>query len=138
MKINKLYVNVVLALGGVALVYYLATGVVPQVLVTLTKAAPASVISISNSYFIGGNLLAKADGIDSCVVNVFALDSRGQGVKNKNVEVIGMGDQVLTGTTDADGKVSFKVVSSVEGQFKLSATVEGIPVGRVVAVTFRN
>ena len=138
MKINKLYVTVGLVVLGLGLVFFMAVYVVPQVLVTLTRAAPASKVSLTNSYFIGGRLLAKADGKDFGVVNVFALDAAGKGVKNKNVEVIGMGEEVLTGMTDADGKASFSVKSATGGQFKLTATIDGVAVGKVVVVTFRN
>lgn len=138
MKINKVYVSVGLIVLGLGLVFFMAVYVVPQVLVTLTRATPATSVSISNSYFIGGKLLAVADGKDFGVVNVFALDATSKGVKNKNVEVTGMGEQILTGTTDANGKASFSVKSSTEGQFKLEAKIDGVPVGKVVVVTFRN
>ena len=138
MKINKLYLNIGLVVLGLGVVFFMAVYVVPQVLVTMTRAAPATKISVSDSYFIGGTLLAVADGKDDCVVNVFALDSTGKGIKDKIVEVTGMGEQILTETTDVNGKASFKVVSSVEGQFKLAAMIDGVPVGKVVVVTFRN
>ncbi len=138
MKINKLYLNIGLIVLGLGLIFFMAVYVVPQVLVTMTRAAPATKISITDSYFIGGKLLAAADGKDDCVVNVFALDSNGKGVKDKSVEVTGMGEQVLTETTDTNGKASFKMVSSTEGQFKLTAMIDGVPVGKVVVVTFRN
>lgn len=138
MRINRLYLNIFLVLFGLGLVYFIASSVVPKMLVTLTKAAPASVISLENSYFIGGKLLAVANGKDTCVVNVFALDSTGKGVKGKNVEISGMGDQVITGVTETDGKVMFQVKSSVEGQFKLTASIDGVVVGKPVTVTFRN
>ena len=138
MKINRQYVNVALVIVGLGLVYFLAVSVVPQMLVTLTKAAPASVVSIDKSYFIGGKLLANADGKDTCVVNVFALDASGKGVKGKSVEVVGMEAKLLTGVTGADGKASFNIKSTTAGQFKLTATIDGVVVGKVVTVTFRN
>ena len=138
MKINKMYLSIGLVVLGLGLVFFMAVYVVPQVLVTLTRAAPATVVSVNNSYFIGGRLLAKADGKDFGVVNVFALDTAGKGVKNKSVEVTGMGEEILTGTTDANGKASFEIKSTTEGQFKLTATIDGVQVGKVVVVTFRN
>lgn len=137
MKINKVYINVVLVVLGLGLVYFMAVSVVPQVLVTLTKAAPASKVLLDKSYFIGGKLLAKADGKDDCVVNVFALDASGKGVVGKSVEVSGM-TEALIGMTESDGKASFKITSVTEGQFKLTAMIDGVPVGKVVSVTFRN
>ena len=138
MKINKLYINGLLGLVGLGVVYFMASFVVPKMLVTLTKAAPASVVSLSKSYFIGGKLLAKADGKDSCVVNVFALDATGKGVKEKSVELTGMGTEAMNEITDTDGKASFLIMSATEGQYKLTATIDGVPVGRELTVTFRN
>lgn len=138
MKFNKVYLNFVLVILGLGIVYFMAVAVVPGMLVTLTKAAPALNVSISNSYFMGGKMLAKADGKDTVIVNAFALDASGKGVINKSVEVTGKGDEVFNGVTDADGKASFEIASTVEGQFKLSATIDGIPIERMVIVTFRN
>ena len=138
MKFNKVYLNFVLVVLGLGIVYYMAVAVVPSMLVTLTKAAPALNVSITNSYFMGGKLLARADGKDAVIVNAFALDPSGKGVVNKSVEVTGKGDEVLTGVTDADGKASFDITSTVEGQFKLSAKIDGVPIERMVIVTFRN
>ncbi|MFA7300687.1 MAG: Ig-like domain-containing protein [Candidatus Shapirobacteria bacterium] len=138
MKINKLYVNVALVMIGLTLVIYLAVAVVPQVLVTLTKATSATVVSLPNSYFIGGKLLAAADGKDFCVVNVFALDATGKGVKGRNVEITGAGLEVLTETTGDDGKASFQIKSDKEQQYSLQASIDGSTVGRTVTVTFRN
>jgi len=138
MKINKVYLSIGLVVLGLGVVVFMAVYVVPQVLVTLTRAAPASKVSPTNSYFIGGKLLAVADGKDFGVVNVFALDATGKGVKNKSVEVTGMGEEVLTGVTDVNGKASFEVKSATGGQFKLTATIDGVAVGKVVVVTFRN
>ncbi len=138
MKPNRIYIGIVLGLFGLGFIYYLAVAVVPKVLVTMTRAAPASTVSVPNSYFIGGKLLAKADGSDNCIINVFALDTTGKGVMNKNVEVTGMDTQILTGITDVDGKASFSIKSTTEGQFKLTAMIDGVVVGKVVSVTFRN
>jgi len=52
--------------------------------------------------------------------------------------VTGMGEEALTGVTDVNGKASFEVKSAKEGQFKLSAMIDGVAVGKVVVVTFRN
>jgi len=138
MKVNKLYLNGFLGLVGLGVVYFMASFVVPKMLVTLTKAAPASVVSLSKSYFIGGKMLAKADGKDSCVVNVFALDATGKGVKEKSIELTGMGTEVLNEITNTDGKASFSLKSMTEGQYKLMATIDGVPVGKELTVTFRN
>lgn len=138
MKINKLYLNTGLIVLGLSLVYFMAVVVVPNMLVTLTKAAPASTVSIADSYFLGGKILAKPTVNDFCVVNVFAMDSAGKGVKGKEITVMGMGDNILSGVTDIDGKATFQVKSTTEGQFKLEATIDGISIGKTVTLTFRN
>lgn len=138
MKVKSLYFNIVLGVFGLGLVYFMASSVVPKALVTLTKAAPASKVSLSRSYLLGGKLLAKADGKDNCVINVFALDESGRGVKDKSIELTGMGTQILTQLTGIDGKASFKITSITEGQFKLESSIDGVPLGKIVSVTFRN
>jgi len=115
----------------------MSTVVIPRALVTFTKAAPASKVSLENSYLIGGRILAVADGSDKCTVNVFVLDASGKGINGKIVRVLGM-ETDLELVSDNDGKASFGVVSSKEGQFILTATVDGIPLSKELKVTFRN
>lgn len=138
MKKNNLFVVLFFVLFGTALIYFMAIYVVPRILVTLTKAAPASSVSIENSYFIGGKLLAKSDGKDNCIVNVFALDASGKGVKGKTVVVTGVLDEEMSEVTDSDGKATFKVISDSDVQYKLTATIEGVKLGQDIAITFRN
>lgn len=136
---TKTYLTLGLMVLGIALTYFLATNVVPRVFVTLTKAAPATVVSLNDSYVLGETILAKADGVDKCVVNVFIMDASGKGVAGKNVSLTGIdGISPEVRVTDKDGKASFNIVSSEEGTFPLEATVDGAPVGRSVRVTFRN
>ena len=143
MKLEKrTLVVVALALVGLVLTYYLATGVIPRVMVTLTKAAPAKTISFGKSLVLGEKLLARADGKDECIVNVFILDESEKGVVSKRV-VLSSTETVVkidpeTGVTNNDGKASFKMVSSKEGQYELKAAVEGIDLGKGMKVTFRN
>jgi hypothetical protein len=140
MEVKKsTYVALAFVLGGMLLTVALATQVVPNVLVTLTKAAPASKISIPESRVLGEKILAKADGIDKCVVNVFLMDADGKGVAGKKIELSGSkGIKVIKDTTDSDGKASFAVTSKEEGQFTLTASVGGSMLAKGVVVTFRN
>ena len=89
MENKKLYLNLGIGLLVTLLLLFLATKVVPSVLVTLTKAAPASKVSVGNSYILGGKTLARADGEDKCVVNVFVLDKDSKGVKGVAVSLLG-------------------------------------------------
>ena len=140
MKVKKnTYVAFGLVLGGLLLTLVLATQVVPGVAVMLTKATPASIVSISESRLMGEKLLAKADGIDTCVVNVFLMDDSSKGVAGKKIVLSGAsGIKAIKETTDSDGKASFSVTSTIEGQFTLKASVGGVPLARGVVVTFRN
>jgi hypothetical protein len=137
LKNKKTYLSFGFLLMGVVLIYVLAAVVVPRVMVTLTKAAPSTKVSLNNSYFIGGKVLAVADGKDACVVNVFVLDDTGKGIKGKGVELTGM-DEPQTEMSSADGRATFEVKSIKEGQFTLEASIEGNPMPRTVKVTFRN
>lgn len=120
-------------------IVFMAVKVVPQTLVSFTKAAPLSKVSLNDSYFIGNSILAKADGIDKCSVNLFVLDKTGKGIKGVSVAISGLPDdkteESLSGT---DGRATFELVSSVEGQFTLTASINGVPLGKSVKVTFRN
>lgn len=139
MKNNKLWLEFLG--GGLILLFigFMAIKVVPQTLVSLTKAAPVSKVSVSNSYFIGNNILAKADGIDKCTVYVFVMDSSGKGIKGANVVLSGLPEnkeeESLSGT---DGKTVFEVSSIIEGQYTLTASIGGLPLSKTLKVTFRN
>lgn len=123
---------------GLCFSIFMAVYVVPKVFVSLTKAAPATKVSIESSYLIGGKILAKADGVDTCVVNVFVLDSRSQGVKNMVVTLSGMLDGDLVTNSGDDGKAVFELTSKIEGQYELLASVGGVPLDKTIKVTFRN
>lgn len=129
--------SALLGIIGVIFVYFMAQSVVPKVLVTFTKAAPVSKVSLSSSYLLGGRILAKADGVDKCTVNVFVLDASSKGVSGKLVVLSGMKDD-LEVVSDMDGKAQFEITSNAEGQYELSASVDGVALGRSLKVTFRN
>ena len=90
MENKKIYLNLGIGLLITSLVLFLAVKIVPSVLVTLTKAAPASKVSVTNSYVLGGKILARADGEEKCVVNVFVLDKDGKGIKGITVSLSGV------------------------------------------------
>jgi len=120
--------------------YYVASSVLPNVLVTMTKAAPAVKVSIGGSYLLGDKMVAVADGKDKAKVNVFVLDNSGKPVSKKLVSLAGIEtiSPVGNGFSDNQGKVSFEMTSTVEGVFPLEASVEGVPLPRKVSVTFRK
>lgn len=137
-KDKKLLAYGVVSLLGLGLIIFLAVKVVPTALVTMTKAAPSNKISIENSYVLGAKILAKADGKDKCVVNVFVMDNGSKGVPDKRVELLGMETiKPLAIKTDKDGRIGFEMTSDRAGQFRLRAMVEGIEMPKEVRVTFR-
>lgn len=130
-------------LGGIflaaALVLFLSTTIIPQALVNLSQASSSGSVSVSSSYVLGQKLLAVADGEDACVVNVFLLDKNGRGVAGKSVEMTGMeGITKLNDLSDEKGMITFAMKSSVNGQFKLMASYNGVELPQTVTVTFRK
>ena len=144
LKSKNVKVKPMMIVGGVVLgmvlVLFLATSVVPQVLVTLTRASSSGSVVVGGSYLLGEKILAKADGKDACVVNVFLQDKNGQGVEGKQVELIGMntGIEPVNTLSDKNGKISFKLTSATEGQFKINALYGGSQLPQTIVVTFRN
>jgi hypothetical protein len=138
-KVNPTYIRTGLAVVALGVTYFTAQYLLPRTLVTLTKAAPATVISLADSRIIGEKILATADGKDKCVINVFVLDKSGKGVGGKSVTLEGAKNIVdKSPITDDDGKASFIVTSDDEGQFVLTGYVEGTPIQNQIRVTFRN
>ena len=109
----------------------------PKIFVSLTKAAPATRVSINHSYLLGGDILAKADGIDKSIVNVYVLDKNNKGVKGIQVSLGGLGED-MEGLSGVDGKAVFELTSTTEGIFELTASVGGVPLAKTLKVTFRN
>lgn len=141
MNENKANLRILLVIAAAAIgaIYFIATYVVPRVLVTMTKAAPATVISLPDSRLLGERILARADGKDQASINVFVMDKSGKGVSGKSVALTGMEGITPTETaTDANGRANFKVTSAVEGQYTLEASVEGSILPGKIVVTFRN
>jgi hypothetical protein len=126
----------VLALG---VIYFLASYAVPRMLVTLTKATAAGKVSINNTRVIGEVILAKADGSDKCVVDVYVMDSTDKGVVGRKVVLVGV-DSITPafGLTNSSGKASFSMTSTTEKQYEIAASVDGVRLPKTVKVTFRN
>lgn len=136
---KSLYLKIGGAVLALGFVFFMAVYVVPRALVTMTKAAPASVVSLSDSTMIGERLLARADGKDECVVDVYVLDKSSKGVAKKMVILEGLEDISPTNMlTDKDGKAKFVIKSTKEGTFPISANVEGATLSKIIKVTFRN
>lgn len=136
---KKIGMYIVLSVAGLGLTGFLATSIVPQVFVTMTKAAPATQVSLADSYVLADKIIALADGVDEAKVNVYVMDKSGKGVAGKTVQLAGeavVEPEVVQ--SSSEGKASFKIKSTNEGQVKLTATVEGVTLPREVTVTFRN
>lgn len=137
MKIIRPYLGIFLIIAGLGFTLFMAITIVPKIFVSLTKAAPATKVSINDSYLLGGDILTKADGIDKSIVNVYVLDKNNKGVRGIQVSLSGMGEEVeeLSGV---DGRAVFEFTSASEGIFELTASVGGVPLARTLKVTFRN
>lgn len=123
---------------AIIFILYLATSVIPKTLVTLSRASFSDKVVVSNSYLIGEKILAKADGEDNCIISVFLLDKNSKAVKGKNVELTGMDNIVPGRVSNDDGKVTFNLTSTVEGQYQINANYSGQPLPQTIVVTFRN
>jgi len=123
-------------LVGIVLIIYLAGFVVPRALTTLSRANSVAKVSIKNSFLIGEKIMAKADGVEKCIVNVFVLDADGKGVVGKQVQLSGLGS--FSKVSDNLGKASFELTSTIAKQYELTASVNGVLLGNTVTVTFRN
>ncbi len=136
MKINnKVLFSAIGIVIGLVVLFFLGTSVIPKTLNTLVKASTNQIVSVKDSLLIGQKMMARADGEDKCVVNVFVLDKKGKGIKGKLVRLSGLGD--LEASTDAMGKALFELISTEAGQYELSAQVGGVPLSGTVTVTFR-
>ena len=143
MKNKKLIKPVLIVSGivvGMILILFLSTSVIPQALITLTRASSAGEVVTSNSYLIGQKILAKADGVDKCVVNVFLLDKDGKGVSGKTAVLAGMDNiqAVGKGLSDNSGMITFEMTSAVEKNYSITATSQGALLPQTIIVTFKK
>ena len=83
--------------------------------------------------------MAKADGKDSAVVNVFLLDKNGKPVEGKTVELTGS-DSVtpVNSLSNAQGMLKFRLTSIEEKQYRINAVYGGQELPQTILVTFRN
>jgi hypothetical protein len=137
MKNKKAFIRnavFVLLVGG------LFAWALPRVTLTyMTRASRVGDVENQTSYVIGEKILCKADGIDKCRVNVFAADGEGLAVQGKKVLLSGLDDiKTVNNETDKFGKASFDLSSKKEGQYQISATVDGKKLSKTVTVTFKN
>jgi len=137
MKNKKGIVLVVLFLVVLGGVFYYA---LPKMTVGfMTRASRVGDVDNQMSYVIGEKLLCKADGVDKCAVDVFLADREGLPVMGKKVNLDGIdGVKALNDVSDKLGQASFELVSVIEGQYQISAMVEGKKLSRTVTITFKN
>lgn len=136
---ERMYLGIGLAVIIIGVIYFLASFAVPRVMVTLTKAAVGKKVSINNSRIIGEKILAKADGTDKCVIDVYAMDVSDKGVPGKVIILEGMDGIVPeSGISDANGKARFELRSREEKQYEIKAVIEGSELRTMLKVTFRN
>jgi hypothetical protein len=136
---NKLVVVSTFAIVGIGFMVYLGTSVVPKSLTTVIKAGENEKVSVNASYLIGEKITAVSNGKDKIKVNVFVVDNKGIGIKGKTVTVSGInGIEPELGVSDNNGQVHFEASSVTEGQYELTASINGVTIPKTVKVTFRN
>lgn len=124
---------------GLTGMYLTANYLIPKTLISLVKASPSDKISINKSYVLGGKILARANGKDKCIINVFMLNENSRGVPGKKVLLTGAQDVVaVNDVTDSFGRAVFEVTSMTEGQFLISASSDGVTLAKELKITFRN
>jgi len=141
MKNNKkLKLYSVIAVVFIFGFYYMAAKVLPQYTVNyMTRATRVGEVDYKQSTLIGAKSLCKADSVDVCKVTVALADENGLGVPDKVVKLLGVsGVKALATTSDKLGMISYEVTSRVEGQFEVSAEVDGKIIEKKVVLTFRN
>ncbi len=135
-KISKKAVAIVLV--SLVVTLFMAVYAIPQVLITLTRAAPAGTVSAGQSIILGNNLLAKADGKDPIKVSVFLRDKDGKAVGARNVILTGLPENGTdTKKTNSEGLAEFTVTSTTAGQFTLSALADNLNLANTIVITFR-
>lgn len=139
MGLNRKQLMAVMAvLISIVVVFVLAYTVIPRALVLLTRAAPASKVSLENSYLLGDKILAKADSKEAISVNVFLNDRSGKPVVGQTVEIEGSNNVTkINELSDSNGRVGFEIRSDKAGQQKIQALYQGVPIGKELVVTFR-
>jgi len=140
MKLSKKQmITLGLVLLGVVVTLFAAYKLVPTVMVMWTKAAPATRVSVTDSYVLGEKILAEANGEDSCKINVFLMDKNGKPVTGQTADLSGAGMiEAVNQLSDSKGMISYEIKSSSEGQYKMQASYMEVPLGVPVTVTFRN
>jgi hypothetical protein len=124
---NKLIVVSTITIVGFGFMVYLGTSVVPKTLTTVIKAGENEKVAVNGSYLIGEKITAVSNGKDKIKVNVFVVDNKGIGIKGKTVSINGMsGIEPEIGVSDNNGQVHFEASSAVEGQYELTASIDGV------------
>ena len=145
---KKKTIYIVLAIiASIVLLFWLASSVLPQALVYLTKAANQSTnFSLANSYIFGSPLVAEANGEEKIRVSTFLLDAKGRGVAGEQILINIVPKPGSTGQpqvnevqsiSDKYGKAVFEVTSTFTGQFVVNASVGGLELPQTVTLTYR-
>lgn len=146
-KGKKTIYTVLAIIVSIIVVFWLASSVLPQVLVYLTRAAnQSSEFSLANSYIFGSPLVAEGDGQEKIRISAFLLDAKGRGVPDQQIDLTvspksGSSGQpqvnVIQEITDEFGRAIFEVTSTFKGQFVVAASVGGLDFPQTVTLTYR-
>lgn len=114
---------------------------IPKTVVLFSKATSTSnnSITLENSYLFASPVQAQADGQEKIRISVFLLDGRGLGVSNKTVS-LGLPSTITSiqtqPVTDESGKAIFDLLSNTQGNFSISASVNGTQIPQKLKIVF--
>ena len=137
-KYKKYFLPIGVSVLGLAIMVYVAGSLLPKQLVVLSRASNVGKVSPNNSLIIASKIIAKADGEDTCKVNVFASDEEGKPVKGAKIVLSGSDNiDPKQGTSSEDGKASFTIKSSEAKNVLLNANVNGVALKNSLSVIFK-
>lgn len=112
-----------------------------QSLVVSATSAPLSPVHAGNSTVTASPASVVADGVAASTITVTLKDASNQAVTNKSVTLASSRGAVDTiaaasGPSDANGVVTFTILSSTSGAATISATGDGVALNQTATVTF--
>lgn len=97
-------------------------------------------LSVENSYIFASPVSATADGSSIIRVTVFLLSGQGLGVTGVKVN-LKLDPSVMISenepTSDTFGRATFDLISSIPGDYTISAETEGVTLPQKVSISYR-
>lgn len=137
-KYKKYFLPIGISFLALIIMFYVAGVLLPKQLVIMSRASNTGKISATNSLMIASKISAKANGEDTCKVNVFASDEDGKPVKGAKIVLSGIDTiEPKQASSGDDGKASFTIKSSEAKSISLSANIDGVNLKNTLSVVFK-